>query len=497
MCSMVEAEGLLAELRAADLSVVGNAALAAELVALRGLIDSVEAEWLRRLEVFDQRRGPADMGAASTGAWVRGACRLSPGIARGRVELARSLPSWANTAAALAAGEISSSHAQHIVIAADELAAVAGSEIAADAEPAMVELARRVDPARLRHELAHVRHALAPEAAAEAAEVAHRRRRLSVSETFDGMVAVDGLLDPEGGALLLSALMPLAGRCGPDDQRSPRQRRADGLVELCRRQLDAGNLPAVGGERPHINVVVELATLEHRVAVGAESPAAPGGAAPANDGPVSGAAAGEPRRETDVGPLPRPESDVGPPPQRGSDAAPVPWQGSDAAPPSRRESDLGPASRRESDPAPSRADRIVVAGPRAAETAWAGPLCGEAARRLACDAAVARVITDGASQPLDVGRRTRTIPAAIRTALVVRDAGCAFPGCDRPPGWTDAHHLQHWVDGGPTSVTNLVLLCRAHHRTVHEGGWQLARGADGRWAARPPGRAGSASPFAA
>jgi hypothetical protein len=84
---------------------------------------------------------------------------------------------------------------------------------------------------------------------------------------------------------------------------------------------------------------------------------------------------------------------------------------------------------------------------------------------------------------LDVGRRTRTVPPAIRTALVVRDRGCAFPGCDRPPSWTDAHHLEHWADGGPTALDNLVLLCRRHHRAVHEGGWRLTRTPDHRWTA--------------
>jgi hypothetical protein len=434
MRSMTAAGELLAELRAADLSAVDGAGLAADLVELRGVIDSLEAEWLRRLEVFDRRCGAVSAGATSTGAWVRSACRLSPGVARGRVELARSLPSWPGTGEALAEGAISPAHAQQIVAAAEELAAAAGRPMAVETEPAMVELARRIDPARLRRELAHARHALAPEAAAGAAEVAYRRRRLSVSETFDGMVAVEGMLDPEGGAVLLSALTPLASRSGPGDQRTPRQRRADALVELCRRQLDRGDLPVVGGERPHLNVVVELATLEHRAGTRA-----------------GGSSAGVAR--------------------------------ADGTPPS------GPAR--------VRADRITVPGPRAAETAWAGPICGEAARRLACDAALARVITNGASQPLDVGRRTRTIPPAIRTALVVRDGGCAFPGCDRPPGWTDAHHLRHWIDGGSTSIENLVLLCRSHHRTVHEAGWQLARTVDGRWLAQPPRHAGPAPPLAA
>ncbi|HWC42730.1 MAG TPA: HNH endonuclease signature motif containing protein [Actinomycetota bacterium] len=90
------------------------------------------------------------------------------------------------------------------------------------------------------------------------------------------------------------------------------------------------------------------------------------------------------------------------------------------------------------------------------------------------------------SQPLDVGRATRVIQPAQRAALTVRDGGCGFPGCDRPLAWCEAHHLQHWLHGGPTNLANLALLGRAHHRQIHEGGWQLARGPDGRCTATPP-----------
>jgi len=82
------------------------------------------------------------------------------------------------------------------------------------------------------------------------------------------------------------------------------------------------------------------------------------------------------------------------------------------------------------------------------------------------------------SQVLDVGRRTRTISPALRRALVVRDAGCVHPGCDRPPSWCEGHHLRHWVDGGTTDLANLILLCRRHHRAQHEGGRALQHRAD-------------------
>ena len=98
------------------------------------------------------------------------------------------------------------------------------------------------------------------------------------------------------------------------------------------------------------------------------------------------------------------------------------------------------------------------------------PVDPEAIRRLACDARIVRIVVDGEGQPLDVGRAVRTVTPAMRRALDVRDAGCVWNGCDVPIGWCDAHHIEHWADGGPTSLTNLQLLCRRHHGAVHEGG---------------------------
>ena len=91
----------------------------------------------------------------------------------------------------------------------------------------------------------------------------------------------------------------------------------------------------------------------------------------------------------------------------------------------------------------------------------------ETARRIACDASISRVIISGDSVPLDVGRKTRVVSAGLRRALVVRDRGCTYAGCDRPPQWCDAHHIEPWATGGPTSLDNLRLLCRRHHRKVH------------------------------
>ena len=92
----------------------------------------------------------------------------------------------------------------------------------------------------------------------------------------------------------------------------------------------------------------------------------------------------------------------------------------------------------------------------------------ETVRRLACDASIVHVLEDPQGEPLNVGRKTRSIPPAIRRALNARDRGCRFPGCSNTR-YVDAHHIHHWSKGGETKISNLVQLCRHHHRQVHEG----------------------------
>lgn len=100
------------------------------------------------------------------------------------------------------------------------------------------------------------------------------------------------------------------------------------------------------------------------------------------------------------------------------------------------------------------------------------PIPAEVARRLACDCSTRTLVEGRHGEVLDVGRTTRAIPRAIRRALLARDGGCTFPGCDNRR-WVDAHHIIHWADGGPTVLSNLVLLCRRHHTAVHENGVRI------------------------
>jgi hypothetical protein len=99
-------------------------------------------------------------------------------------------------------------------------------------------------------------------------------------------------------------------------------------------------------------------------------------------------------------------------------------------------------------------------------------------KRLLCDGSVVTVTEDGAGNPLDVGRKQRTVSTPLKRALHARDRGCRFPGCHRTR-YLDGHHLKHWLHGGETSADNMALLCTYHHRLLHEGGYSIVKEADG------------------
>jgi hypothetical protein len=130
-----------------------------------------------------------------------------------------------------------------------------------EAEPVLLEAARRLDPRRLRRVLAHLRAVADPDAAEQAQQRRLDRRGLWLAPTWEGTVALGGHLDPEAGQTLLAALEPLARPTSADDDRNGWQRNADALAELARRSLEGGRLPRSGGVRPQLLVTVDLATL--------------------------------------------------------------------------------------------------------------------------------------------------------------------------------------------------------------------------------------------
>jgi hypothetical protein len=150
----------------------------------------------------------------------------------------------------------------------------------------------------------------------------------------------------------------------------------------------------------------------------------------------------------------------------------------------------GPASR----PSGERAQVVVhvdaealagdEAGPKRCELEDGAPISPETARRLSCDASRVTMV-DGPAGPYSSGRKSRTVPTAMRRELTARDGGCRFPGCTHRR-WVDDHHIQHWAKGGETTPENLVQLCRRHHRLVHEGGFTVERRSNGEFVFRNP-----------
>jgi len=376
----------LQRLREEDLHAVPASALGEDLQELRRHINGCEAEFTRRLRRFDKGGGYAATPALTAKAWLRWKCNFSPSAAADRVAVSRQLADLPLATEAFAGGDISYPHAAMIARTAEKL----GDKMESNAETILVTAAKELDLGQLRVVTMKLQHLMDPDSVLEETNESHERRFLSLSQTLDGVFYLNGRLDSEGGAILQTALNALGGPPTAEDRRTPKQRRADLLVELARQQLDGGNLPEVGGQRPHLAVTVSIATL-------ANQPGSP-----------------------------------------------------------------------------------------AAELEWAQPIPAETARRLACDAAITPVFVGSESDQPQAGQTSRSISGSQRRALVVRDKGCRFPGCDRPPDWTDAHHLQHWADGGKHVMDNLVLLCRRHHRKVHEEGWRLGITADGDIVATTP-----------
>ena len=112
-------------------------------------------------------------------------------------------------------------------------------------------------------------------------------------------------------------------------------------------------------------------------------------------------------------------------------------------------------------------------GHRCAETETGQPLSAALTRKLACDTNLIPATLNATGIPLDIAHPTRTIPTHLRRALTIRDRHCAFPTCTRPARWADGHHITHWADGGPTTLTNLVLLCGHHHDVIHHTPWTV------------------------
>lgn len=242
-----------------------------QLVAMRQVIDQLEGLWLAASADFSESGEIADTGHPSLASWMRQRCRLAPAEATARAKVAFAVTGGQqHTGHAVRAGNMSWRHAQVI----DQVLRQVPEDRRDEAERSLVAHAISLDPGQLRRVGDRLIHCFDRDRADEQAIRRLDRRGLSVAETYDGMVSVNGLLDPVAGALLLTALNakgrpPICGDHGDGhgtsdatlDHRTPAQRRADSLADICADWLEGMNTTSVGGVRPHLSVIVDHATL--------------------------------------------------------------------------------------------------------------------------------------------------------------------------------------------------------------------------------------------
>ena len=367
---------------------------------------------------FDEQGGWQAGSFHSCAHWLSWRTGLAPGAAREKVRVAHALSALPLISAAMQRGQVSCSKVRALTRVATPENEAALLDVALAGTAVHVEQVtrawRRVDRA------------------AEIVETGrrHAHRELRAWTDDDGIVVIRGRLAPDVGAAVLRALDAASEQLRAEAADAPEedtpevsaeQQRADALGRVAEAALVAKLDPGTAGDRYQVVLHVDTATL----------------AADA-DADRNGVPAGTPESGTEH-------------------PAYVPAGTSRPADPAN-------------DPPPRGAARVAH-GQAVLEDAGGLRVSTATAQRLACDAGKV-VVTHGAGgQALDVGRKTRTVPPALRRALAARDRRCRFPGCAARR--CDAHHVRHWAHGGATRLDNLVQLCRRHHRAVHEGGLRV------------------------
>lgn len=404
-----------------------------EIATLAAHISAATYRLLTLIAEFDRRRGWELGGHRTCAHWLHAATGIDLGAAREKVRTARALAELPQTSETMARGELSFSAVRALTRVAtpeceEELLDVAKSSTTAQLERFVRAWRKlsRADEAKLERER-------------------WRSRRLSIFPDDEGMYVVKGRLPAEVGAVLMRAVeaagdalyrteggQPESGRKesqrespkgSPGGETTPKQRRADALGLVAERALSAGfglsdSVPVSGSRAERYQVMLQVDGTTLRKGNGTEGDAAGSPSAMDFLGFVGARGAGD-----------------------GGPAWHLRWT------------------------APGHGE------PGCSHLEDGTRVSAETSRRLSCDAGIVKVVREAEGDVLDVGRRTRTVPPALRRALEVRDRGCRFPGCGLR--FTDAHHVEHWADGGETKLENLILLCRFHHRLVHEEGWRV------------------------
>lgn len=476
----------LSWLASADVASLPTWAQADVLRGLERALSAHTAARARALAAFTAQAGYEDDGQGSPRTWLKWQTRITDTSAAAAVGWMRRLNAHPAVADALAARQISQSWARQVCDWTDQLPEDTRPDAdlillaAADGGADLADLAALADQIRRRV------------ARPDRDDDGFADRGLRLSTTFAGAGTLRGDLTPRCAAALQAVLDALGKKQGPDDTRSKTQRDHDALEEALRRLIASNCLPDRAGQPTQIVLHMDLDDLPGRVGW-------PGGHSDvSDDGDVSkDDAASNPARD-DRRCEPRPA-----------------WPGPAARPGDLCDAQIIPIVTGRVDHdlldrlAGQLTDRLAPhlgAGPPGHDTAPGtgnGPpghdsgltraglrdlLLGHAVALLSGPGGLASVLRTGTlprpaasvSLPLDIGTATDTIPPHLRRAVIARDRRCAAPGCGRPPAACDIHHIIPRSRGGPTSLTNMILLCRFHHLImVHEWDWTITLNADG------------------
>ena len=530
-----------------DAGSLGTAAQADTLIGLEVAEAQHTAARARILAAFTAQQGYEADGYYGPGSWLRAITRVTRGAAAAAAGWARRLAAHPVIAAALAAGQLPVSLARLICDWTDKLP----EDLRDDADgillAAVLGGADQHDLARLAREMLD-RAQTSPDSGDDGFE----ERALWLGTTFGGAGRLRADLTPACSAALTVVLEALGQKAGPEDTRTAAQRRHDAIEEACRRLISGQLIPGRDGQPPHLTVHIDLNDLRggsvlERSWTPAMAAAGPGAAyltgaaaeAAACDAVLTTIVTGQidwqvldqlttlwltlhahddsPQDSDPDGAGETPGDGQAPggsqTPGDGQAPADTDSQAPGTSQPPGDGHDHGQAAG--DGQAPSDVDgrapgtsQAPGSGPGAAT--GRGPLPPETRARL--QATILQACIDvvsgpgglasylrGAlldapytslSQPLDIGRSTRTVPPHLYKAVILRDQHCQFPGCTQPPSVCEVHHLIPWAKGGPTSLGNLRLFCRFHHQiAIHRWGWTITCHPDGtRTATGPDGR---------
>jgi hypothetical protein len=426
----------------------------AQLDRIGGMTATARGRWLRAVREAETVQGPGD---PSFEAALSRRSRSGVGAAKREVRQAEALGAMDDLAGAVDDGAVPVGHldpvARALASASPEVRALLTSP---RMQQRLIDLARRLDAPAFARRVAAIVAEASPGRLQRDHDTQRRSRYLRLSDGPDG-TRVSGLLDRISGHTLRLALEATGNR--PGAEREPEQACADALVDLANAVLGSPETAPGASVRPHVSLILREETLaalrRHETEVAAREAAERGARRRTGERSAAGSRSGA-------------SSSVRP---DGEERA-VGGDGGLAA-------GLDDCS---AFPAATLEDGTVVP---ASETA-----------RILCDCEVTRIAMSAEGVPLDLGRTKRLYTGSHRRAVIARDRGCAWPGCERHVRWTEIHHIRWWDrDGGETSIENAAALCSFHHHVVHARDLTLERVLDsaGRDRDADPGRAGPPS----